>query len=116
MIKVLHGSINCTWYKKLEKESVQIGSANLRKGNVTWIGDNNYQIHKLLNPTPTVCVTIQCYRYSKQDNVHDDGFDYVNAEGLVETFTPDSDKTFIDFRTIIRKEWEEACNKVLAQN
>lgn len=61
VIKVLHGSINCTWYDSLRKP-IEIGSANLRKGNVTWIGDNNYQIHRLHNPTPTVCCTIQCYR------------------------------------------------------
>ncbi|KAI9147201.1 RmlC-like cupin domain-containing protein [Paramyrothecium foliicola] len=108
VIKVLHGSINCTWYTSLTKP-IEIGRASLRKGNVTWIGDNNYQIHKLHNTTPTVCCTIQCYRYKNQDNVHFDGFRWIDDKGEPHKFPPNSDKAFHDFRDIIKQEWEDAC-------
>jgi hypothetical protein len=113
VIKVLHGSINCTWYDSLKQEPVKIGSAYLTKGDVTWIGDNNYQIHKLYNPTLTVCCTIQCYRYAEQDNVHYDGFNWVDDNGNVSKFLPNSDKAFLEFRAIMKQEWEEASKKGL---
>jgi hypothetical protein len=109
VIKVLHGSINCSWYDSLRRDSIKIGAGNLRTGDVTWIGDNNYQIHKLHNTTPSVCCTIQCYRYTEQDNVHYDGFNWVNDKGDVAKFLPNSDKAFPEFRDIIKREWEAAC-------
>ncbi|KAG8630742.1 hypothetical protein KVT40_002361 [Elsinoe batatas] len=107
VIKVLHGDINCTWYTSLSSPCV-LGSANLKKGMVTWIGDENYQVHKLHNETPGVCATIQCYRYPDADNVHYDAFNWIDGQGEVKPFPPNSDLAFGEFRETMRREWEGA--------
>ncbi|KAK2064963.1 hypothetical protein LY76DRAFT_532079 [Colletotrichum caudatum] len=105
VIKVLHGEITCTWYDTLDSPRAQVGSGKLHKGAITWIGDENYQIHKLENHSSEVCCTIQCYRYDGQDNVHYDGFNWVDGHGSVEKFVPNSDMDFLDFKRLMREEW-----------
>ncbi|KAF2722171.1 hypothetical protein K431DRAFT_245419 [Polychaeton citri CBS 116435] len=111
VIKVLHGDIHASFYDNLDSPKL-INTASLKKGDITWIGPNNYQIHKLHNETKGICCTIQCYRYEDQDDVHYDGFNYTGDDGEVHKFEPNSDKAFGEFRELMRKEWNsrEAVN------
>ncbi|KAM3551234.1 hypothetical protein MY1884_007826 [Beauveria asiatica] len=52
VIKVLYGNIDCTWYDNLQEDVVPrpLGPAvQLTKGNVTWLGKKQFQVHKLQN-------------------------------------------------------------------
>lgn len=99
--------INATFYDSLTSPGGphEINTAELREGMVTWIGPDNYQIHKLHNDTETVCCTIQCYRFPDEDNAHYEKFDYVDGKGQTQAFNPNSDMAFKDFQDLMRKEW-----------
>ncbi|KAF2149947.1 hypothetical protein K461DRAFT_323454 [Myriangium duriaei CBS 260.36] len=109
VIKVLHGQIQCTWYDNLGTSSVQPAELGppgiLQEGQITWIGPNNYQIHKLENVSDTVCVTVQCYKYIKSDREHEDVFNWRDDKGQTQKFNPNSDASFTEFRRIMKKEW-----------
>lgn len=116
MIKVLHGMINATFYDSLTSPGGphEINTAELREGMVTWIGPQNYQIHKLHNDTETVCCTIQCYRFPDEDKEHYEKFNYIDANGNETAFNPNSDMAFKDFQNKMREEWfvwKESLNK-----
>ncbi|KAF8460834.1 RmlC-like cupin domain-containing protein [Kalaharituber pfeilii] len=104
VIKILHGSITASYYDSLRNPQL-IGRAKLMQGNITWLGPNNYQIHKLYNHTTTVCCTIQCYRYEDQENVHEDVFHYTDRDGKEKKFIPNSDMAFTEFRMKMMAEW-----------
>lgn len=110
IIRVLHGSINVTLYPFLCAEKTGItpfGNANFDKDEVTWISTNLNQTHMLKNIEPTdACITIQCYMYDKDDTIHYDYFDYVDEEGVIQHYNPDSDMAFLDFKKQMRLEWD----------
>lgn len=73
VIRVLSGSIRCTWYDTLVtgRTPHSLGPPlELKKDMVTWLGDNQYQIHELENKSDRTCVTLQCYVFSKDDKIH----------------------------------------------
>ncbi|CAI4214409.1 unnamed protein product [Parascedosporium putredinis] len=109
--QVLHGEIEATYYDSLNKQNV-IGTAKFPKGGITWIGPQDFQIHKLHNKSPRVCCTIQCYRYEKRDKVHYEYFNFADDNLQSKPFTPNSDMSFLDFRQVMMREWEEECRKV----
>jgi hypothetical protein len=39
--------------------------------------------------------------------VHYDGFNWRDPTGKIEKFIPNSDMAFLDFKRIIKKEWDE---------
>jgi hypothetical protein len=43
--------------------------------------------------------------YDSSDNKHYDYFDYLDADGVVQQYTPDSDMEFIDFKELMLEEW-----------
>ncbi|KAJ5785332.1 uncharacterized protein N7503_010544 [Penicillium pulvis] len=106
VIRVLSGSIRCTWYDTLVtgRKPYSLGQPlELKKDMVTWLGDNQYQIHELENTTDKTCVTLQCYAFSKDDKVHKEHFDFLeNGQKL--GFTPGSDYTFAKFCEEMEKE------------
>jgi hypothetical protein len=82
------------------------GSADFEKDAVTWISPALNQVHQLKNVDDVVtCVTIQCYMYDGEDAAHYDYFDYLDSEGKVQQFEPNSDMDFVAFKELIRKEW-----------
>ena len=110
IIRVLYGEINVSLYPYLcnEKDSVKpFDDINLIKDDITWISPTLNQTHKLenLNDTQT-CVTIQCYMYDDKNNVHYDYFDYLDNDNNIQQYEPDSDMDFIEFKKIIKSEWE----------
>ncbi|KAH8726011.1 RmlC-like cupin domain-containing protein [Phaeosphaeriaceae sp. PMI808] len=110
VIRVLSGAIQCTWYDSLESEKnpTQLGNpCLLRKGHVTWLGENQYQVHSLENIRDWTCVTLQCYEFDEENNVHDEKFWYVNGEASEKLpFTPNSDCTFAEFYDYMEWEWK----------
>ncbi|KAF8168996.1 RmlC-like cupin domain-containing protein, partial [Mycena galopus ATCC 62051] len=114
VIKVLHGTIGCTYFESLEegKQPVQLGpKATLQEPAITWFGDNNYQVHQLRNTSNDVCCTIQCYQFGGTNDEHHRYFRYVDQQAEMHKFTPNSDMGFADFRRAIKKEWEALSQK-----
>ncbi|KAJ5525311.1 hypothetical protein N7494_011961 [Penicillium frequentans] len=106
VIRVLSGSIRCTWYDTLVtgRTPHSLGPPlELKKDMVTWLGDNQYQIHELENKSDRTCVTLQCYAFSKDDKIHKEQFDFLK-NGQRMGFTPDSDYTFAKFCEEMEKE------------
>ena len=103
-LQVLHGEIGCRWFNNLNKP-IEIGKGVLEKGDITWIGDKQYQIHQLHNQSDDVCCTIQCYKYDEGDKVHYGAFNWVADDGSVKHFPPNSDMSFLEFYLKMMEEW-----------
>lgn len=108
VIRVLSGSIQCTWYEALinGEDPVPLGNpVELEKDQITWLGDNHYQVHALQNNKKGTCVTLQCYEFPRHNNLHEEKFRYINATTREkEVFTPNSDCSFEVFYEIML--WE----------
>jgi hypothetical protein len=110
IIRVLYGSINVSLYPYLSGDNNSVepfANVDFYKDDVTWISPTLNQTHKLENRNrKTTCVTIQCYLYDSDNNVHYDYFDYLDNDNNIQTYEPDSDMDFVEFKKIIRAEWE----------
>ena len=111
IIRVLHGKINVDLYPYLcgEKDGVKpFSSKEFVKDEITWISSTLNQTHKLTNleKNPDTCITIQCYMYDLEDTLHYDYFDYININGDIEQYEPDSDMEFMKFKQLMKEEWE----------
>lgn len=111
VIRVLHGSIHVKLFPYLsDKMPVAFGAADFKEGDITWISPMLNQTHQLENLATNVdtCITIQCYMYNEKDNTHYDYFDYIDEEGDIQQYEPDSDMEFLKFKETMRKEWKKA--------
>jgi predicted metal-dependent enzyme (double-stranded beta helix superfamily) len=108
VIRVLHGSINVSLFPYLGAVE-PFGQTNFKKEDVTWISPELNQIHQLKNleGNKDTCITIQCYMYEDDDTKHYDYFDYLDADGAKQQFEPNSDMGFVEFKKLMKKEWEE---------
>lgn len=106
IIRVLHGSINVSLYPFLSQGINPFGSVDFNLNDITWISPTLNQIHQLKNICQKTCITIQCYMYDLDDNKHYDYFDYIDSDGGIEQYEPDSDMDFISFKNIMKQEWE----------
>ncbi|XP_065660610.1 uncharacterized protein LOC136084502 isoform X2 [Hydra vulgaris] len=112
IIRVLHGSINIKMYPYLcaSKSGVEpFAVVNLKKDDATWLSPTLNQTHKLLNlpENTSMCVTIQCYAYDLDDTHHYGFFDYIDNNGTKQQYTPESDMDFIEFKTLMKKEYSK---------
>jgi len=114
IIRVLHGSINVSLYPFLCPEGIQpFGTYSFDKDDITWISPTLNQTHQLYNSDDTTpCITVQCYMYEGDNDIHYDYFDYIDADGIKQYYEPDSDLDFIQFKEIIREEWERSDNNL----
>jgi hypothetical protein len=115
IIRVLHGSIHVSLYPFLcaEKDGVEpFGSAEFHHGDITWISPTLNQTHQLKNVKGEACITIQCYMYEGNDDVHYDYFDYIDSDGNKKQYEPDSDMDFVAFRSLMKQEWESRVKPV----
>ena len=114
IIKVLHGSIRCMWYRSLSKDGCQpYGQTTLTQGQITWLDPDQYQTHRLYNHNVSgnMCATLQCYQYGSDDERHYEYFDYLNEESAgIEKFAPRTDWSYSEFRQKIRDEWSAYLN------
>ncbi|VAW50774.1 hypothetical protein MNBD_GAMMA06-392 [hydrothermal vent metagenome] len=110
IIKVLHGSLSCRWFKSLQfEENMPYQQTALSAGQVTWLDPKQFQTHQLYNHNieGNMCATIQCYKYSKIDFEHYEYFDYRNEDSQkICQFTPKSDWRYSRFKEQVRAEWE----------
>ena len=109
VIRVLHGEINVSLYPFLcaEKDNIKpFGNVSFGKDEITWISPTLNQTHKLMNLNKkNTCITIQCYMYDNEDTTHYDYFDYLDNNGNVLQYEPDSDMDFISFKNKMKEEW-----------
>jgi hypothetical protein len=110
IIRVLHGKINVDLYAYLcdEKDGIKpFASKEFVKDEITWISPTLNQTHKLTNleGNSDTCITIQCYMYDLEDILHYDYFDYININGHIEQYEPDSDMEFMKFKQLMKEEW-----------
>ncbi len=109
IIRVLSGEINVSLYPMLSKyHETPFMDINFRKDQVTWISPELNQTHKLWNPNESgpTCITIQCYMYSSGNTEHYEYFDFLDEDGDIQQFTPNSDMGFLEFKATMKKEWE----------
>jgi hypothetical protein len=105
VIRVLHGSINVTLFPFLG--SIEpFGNSDFDKDDITWLSPELNQIHQLRNNTGDVCITIQCYMYSLDNEKHYDYFDYIDDNKNIVQYEPDSDMDFVKFKELMKKEWD----------
>jgi hypothetical protein len=109
IIKVLHGTINVNLYPFLSNQVDPFANVNFVKDDIMWISPELNQIHQLKNleTSKECCITIQCYRYSYSDFFHYDYFDYIDDNGNIQQYEPDSDMDFVSFKKLMKKEWYE---------
>ena len=111
IIRVLHGSINVSLFPFLcdDFETIKpFATKDFNKDDVTWLSPNFNQIHQLKNleTNKETCITIQCYLYDDNDKIHYDYFDYLGDKNAKSQYEPDSDMDFVQFKELIKKEWE----------
>jgi len=110
IIRVLNGSINVSQFPYLcaSTDGVKPFAINdFHKDQITWISPTLNQIHQLKNlpENAYTCITIQCYMYEQSDDAHYDYFDYIDVDGKVQQYEPDSDMDFSLFRMRMKVEW-----------
>jgi len=109
VIRVLHGSINVSLFPYLcsDPEGVEpCCTHDFNMDDITWISPTLNQVHQLRNiDTKQSCITIQCYMYDGNNNTHYDYFDYLDNDGKIQQYEPDSDMDFIKFKETMREEW-----------
>jgi quercetin dioxygenase-like cupin family protein len=105
VIRVLEGDINVSLFPFLSADVKPFASGNFVKDDVMWISPTLNQVHQLKNTGNETCVTIQCYMYDGTDKKHYDYFDYLDADGVVQQYTPDSDMDFLEFKDLMLEEW-----------
>jgi len=112
VIRVLHGQLDVSLYPFLcgQKDGIPpFAIPTIQKDDITWISETLNQTHQLHNPATNsqACITIQCYMYDGDNVVHYDYFDYIDENGSIKQYTPDSDMDFVQFKETMRKEWEQ---------
>lgn len=109
IIRVLQGEIQVSQFPFLCPTGVDPFAINtFHKDQITWISPMLNQTHQLRNrkENTSTCITIQCYMYDGQDTGHYDYFDYVDANGVIQQYEPDSDMDFVDFKRLMKEEWD----------
>lgn len=105
IIRVLEGDINVNLYPFLSSDILPFANKTFKKDDIMWISPTLNQTHQLKNTGSSTCVTIQCYMYDESNDLHYDYFDYLDDTGAVKQYDPDSDIDFIDFKELMRNEW-----------
>lgn len=110
VIRVLKGKIDVSLYPFLcnQEETVEpFAVSEFVKDDITWISSTLNQVHMLKNNNKNEsCITIQCYMYDKTDTEHYDYFDYLGMKNQKAQYEPDSDMDFVEFKKLMKKEWE----------
>tara|TARA_B100001109_G_scaffold255660_1_gene259834 strand:- start:1291 stop:2628 length:1338 start_codon:yes stop_codon:yes gene_type:complete len=125
IIKVLHGEIQVKLFATLSKaipnssndllaiesayEPHLFKTASFGLNDVTYITPWLNQIHQLENTHKTdACITIQCYGYPEDSDIHYEYFDWLNQDDdEIDHFFPDSDFNFSEFVLKMYQEYSE---------
>ena len=109
VIRVLEGGIHVMLFPYLSGKVDSFASADFVEGDVMWISPTLNQTHQLVNTSSETCITIQCYMYDEANERHYDYFDYIDSNGGIKQYEPDSDMEFVEFKELMRKEWKWSC-------
>jgi hypothetical protein len=109
IIRVLYGEILIKLYPALKLNVNQYKPIEqiCHQERVTWMLPNLNQTHQLkhVDLYGTSCITIQCYKYGRDDREHYEYFDYLaNDEQSIGHFNPVSDMDFGEFKERMRQE------------
>jgi hypothetical protein len=110
IIRVLNGTINVCLFPFLSGDAIEpFAISDFKKDDITWISPSLNQVHQLknLDTNTETCITIQCYMYENENNLHYDYFDYLDSNGNKNQFEPNSDMDFIEFKNTIKNEWQQ---------
>ena len=110
IVKVLHGAITVHLFRSLSTmNNAPMATYRFVKDQITWISPHLNQMHQLENcETDDPCITMNCYRYSSDDQGHYGYFDYVTETGgkkNIGHFTPNSDMDYMIFKNLMKEEW-----------
>ncbi len=122
IIRILYGSIHVDLYPFLSGDAEvkdeqgnklnPFGSEDFPTNSFTWLSPGLNQTHRLKNISADItCVSLNCYLYGETNSVHYDYFDYVDSDGTIQHYEPDSDMEFIKFKNLMREEWYEQAKK-----
>lgn len=116
VIKILRGAIDVDMYRMLpesEETAQSFQKATFHKGDVTYLMPQVNQFHRLRNDKDRseTCITIQCYSYAEDDDIHYPNFDYLEGN-KVGHFDPISDYDFLAFKNAIKEEWNNYLNSL----
>jgi hypothetical protein len=132
IIRILYGSLHASLYPFLCGKSENsldkvtdvsnyigeisgvkpFGEADFGLNEFTWVSPGLNQTHQLKNTHPTTtCISLNCYLYDNSNSVHYDYFDYVDSDGVIKHYEPDSDMDFINFKKLMKQEWYEQGKK-----
>ncbi|WP_298443440.1 hypothetical protein [uncultured Ferrimonas sp.] len=109
IIRVLDGEINVSLFAMLSAHHQQpFASQSFRRDDITWISAGLNQTHQLRNLSQErACITIQCYQYQADNLRHYEYFDYLDDDGKIARFSPDSDMGFLAFKSKMWLEWQQ---------
>ena len=112
IIKVLFGRIQIRIYNKATNPPSKMEPLlkfDAKQGDFTWMDENWYQAHQLINTTNDFCATIQSYRYADNDKIKWPGFDYIKDGDFSaqKIFYPTSDTSFITMRRKVLEEYTD---------
>jgi len=126
IIKVLHGEIDVELFATLKKATPNASNVllatneaykpehfktcNFQVNQVTYITPWLNQIHQLKNNNKVdACITIQCYGYPVNSDLHYEYFDFLDTERhKTGEFFPDSDFSFNEFVVAMYEEYSQA--------
>ncbi len=115
IIRVLYGSIHVELYPFLcgQINGVKpFGKEDFTTEEYTWVSPGLNQTHQLKNTDQNItCITLNCYLYGESNSVHYDYFNYVDSDGVIQHYEPDSDMDFISFKKLMKQEWNEQAKK-----
>jgi hypothetical protein len=108
--RVLSGTIQVRLFPFLSSGATgcePFSTANFSQGDITWISSTLNQTHQLknLDINRKACITIECFKYDHTDNQHYGDFDYINGNGMIQHYEPDSDMDFLKFKNRMKEEW-----------
>ena len=109
IIRVLSGRLLVKIYPQLTLNASQYSPIEqiLEEGQVTWMLPKLNQTHQVRNPDlyGNCAISIQCYQYGEDDQLHYEYFDYISNDGLsIAHFDPKSDMDYDQFKQLIKQE------------
>ncbi|CAF1391348.1 unnamed protein product [Rotaria sp. Silwood1] len=109
IVRVLHGRIFVKLYPQLTLNTnlYKPIETMFEEGQVTWMLPKLNQTHQLQNIDvhDKSAITIQCYKYGREDREHYEYFDYIANDGKsIGHFDPKSDMDYDEFKALMRQE------------
>jgi hypothetical protein len=108
IIRVLHGKLKIRLFPYLSVTARAFNSVDFNTNDITWISPVLNQTHQVINHknNKSACITIQGYMYDVEDNGYYNNIEYIDTDGKVIDYEPESDMDFVKFKALMKQEWE----------